>query len=289
MGILKNYEVINPFVSPSLDALNRLKPGYEAPVCIVTSLGHSAHEPSRNRTILIGLVRDERNPLATRFELRSPNPKSNTYLVLASSYMAMLDGVRSALEAGKTPEELEKSISKSLGEEDFYLETEREYRTEKDVFEDFTEEERNARFGVAPATVWENLRGFTKYPEKVAAISGDGVFSEAAIESYTAYALNQWKTELHNRTIPEYMRDIREYVKKHGDDATDYDIDNWEKITSLKYEIAKSSLSKKSLLARVREALDCGDLQRASDLQLELQAKMSMLRNLYITYRKNLL
>lgn len=62
MGILKNYEVINPFVSPSLDALNRLKPGYEAPVCIVTSLGHSAHEPSRNRTILIGLVRDERNP-----------------------------------------------------------------------------------------------------------------------------------------------------------------------------------------------------------------------------------
>lgn len=289
MGILKNYEAINPFVSPSLDALNRLKPGYEAPVCIVTSLGHSAHEPSRNRTILIGLVRDERNPLATRFELRSPNPKSNTYLVLASSYMAMLDGVRSALEAGKTPEELEKSISKSLGEEDFYLETEREYRTEKDVFEDFTEEERNARFGVAPATVWENLRGFTKYPEKVAAISGDGVFSDAAIESYTAYALNQWKTELHNRTIPEYMRDIREYVKKHGEDATDYDIDNWEKINSLKCEIAKSSLSKKSLLARVREALDCGDLQRASDLQLELQAKMSMLRNLYSTYRKNLL
>ena len=85
------------------------------------------------------------------------------------------------------------------------------------------------------------------------------------------------------------MRDIREYVKKHGDDATDYDIDNWEKITSLKYEIAKSSLSKKSLLARVREALDCGDLQRASDLQLDLQAKMSMLRNLYSTYRKNLL
>ena len=98
MGILKNYEVINPFVSPSIDALNRLKPGYEAPVCIVTSLGHSAHEPSRNRTILIGLVRDERKPLATRFELRAPNPKSNTYLVLASSYMAMLDGIKKVLE-----------------------------------------------------------------------------------------------------------------------------------------------------------------------------------------------
>lgn len=288
MGILKNYEVINPFVSPSIDALNRLKPGYEAPVCIVTSLGHSAHEPSRNRTILVGLVRDERKPLATRFELRSPNPKSNTYLVLASSYMAMLDGIRNVLENKKTPEELEKSISKKLGEEDFYLETDREYRSEKDVFEDFTEEERNARFGIAPATVWQNLQGFKKYPEKVAAISGDGVFSQASIESYTAYALTQWKTELHNRIIPDYMRDIREYVKLHGEDATDYDIDNWEKINSLKYEIAKSSLSKKCLLARAKEALDDGQLEKASDLQLELQEKMSKLRNLYSIYRKNL-
>ena len=256
--------------------------------CIVTSLGLSAHEPSRNRTILIGLVRDERKPLATRFELRSPNPKSNTYLILASSYMAMLDGIKNVLENKKTPEELEKSISKKLGEEDFYLETDREYRSEKDVFEDFTEEERDARFGIAPATVWQNLRGFVNYPEKVAAISGEGVFSKASIESYTEYALMQWKTELHNRIIPDYMRDIREYVKMHGEDATDYDVDNWEKITSLKYEIAKSSLSRKCLLARAKEALDEGELQKASDLQLELQLKMSQLRSLYSTYRKNL-
>ncbi|MCI8349132.1 MAG: glutamine synthetase [Firmicutes bacterium] len=288
MGILKNYEVINPFVSPTLDALNRLKPGYEAPVCIVTSLGHSAHEPSRNRTILAGLVRDERNPLSTRFELRSPNPKSNTYLILASSYMAMLDGIKCALEAKKTPKELEKSISKKLGEEDFYLEKDREYRSEKDVFEDFTEEERNLRFGIAPATVWQNLQGFSKYPEKVAAISGEGVFSKASIESYTVYALMQWKTELHNRIIPGYMADIREYVKLHGSDATDYDLENWEKITSLKYEIAKSSLSEKCLLSKVKEALDEGDFRLASDLQLELQSKMNKLRNLYSIYRKNL-
>ena len=76
MGLLKNYEVINPFVSATNDAFNRLKPGYEAPVCIVTSLGRSLNEPSRNRTVLAGLIRDNKNPLATRFELRSPNPKS---------------------------------------------------------------------------------------------------------------------------------------------------------------------------------------------------------------------
>ena len=74
MGILKNYEVMNPFISATTDSLKRLKPGFEAPVCIVTSLGQSPEIPSRNRTILAGLIRDPHNPLATRFELRSPNP-----------------------------------------------------------------------------------------------------------------------------------------------------------------------------------------------------------------------
>ena len=71
LGLLKNYEVINPFVSSTNDAFNRLKPGYEAPVCIVTSLGRGVDVPSRNRTVLVGLVREKKSPLATRFELRT--------------------------------------------------------------------------------------------------------------------------------------------------------------------------------------------------------------------------
>ena len=51
MGILKHYEVINPFVSSTNDALNRLKPGFEAPVCIVTALGgETPAVQSRNRS-----------------------------------------------------------------------------------------------------------------------------------------------------------------------------------------------------------------------------------------------
>ena len=50
MGILNNYEATNPFVSSTTDAFNRLKPGFEAPVCIVTSLGHKPELPSRNRS-----------------------------------------------------------------------------------------------------------------------------------------------------------------------------------------------------------------------------------------------
>lgn len=288
MGLLKNYEAINPFVSPTTDALNRLKPGYEAPVCIVTSLGHRPADPSRNRTILIGLVRDLNNPLATRFELRSPNPKSNTYLILASSYMAMLDGIRKALEAKKTPEELEQSISKKIGEEDFYLDTDREYRSEKDVFEDFTEEERNERFGHAPATVWENIAGFNRYPEKMQAIQGNGVIPSTALVSFAAYAINQWKTELHDRIIPEYIRTIRNYSMAHSEDANDYDLANWREINELKHYLAKDGLNQKCLLTRVSVALDNEEYELASDLHKELQSKMSQLRNLYIKYKRNI-
>ncbi len=288
MGILKNYEAINPFVSSTTDSLNRLKPGYEAPVCIVTSLGHSPAEPSRNRTILIGLVRDAKSSMATRFELRAPNPKTNTYLVLAAGYMAMLDGIKAALAAEKTPKELEGSLSKKCGEEDFYLEKEREYRSEKDVFEDFTEEERKKLFGVAPATVWENVQGFVKYPQKVAAISGEGVITPISLESYKESILSQWKTELHNRIIPNYMDEVRECVKLHGDDATDYDVDNWKEIHRLKVYIAKDSIESKGLLTRAREALDENDFALASDLQIELSQKMEQLRNLYLLYKRNL-
>ncbi len=138
MGILKNYEVLNPFITDSNDALNRLVPGFEAPVCIVTSLGKTYDIPSRNRSILIGLVRDTNNPLATRFELRAPNPLSNTYLVLSCLYQAMIDGIKAVAISNLDSKELEKEISKNVGEVGFYLEKDRKYRDEENVFEYYT-------------------------------------------------------------------------------------------------------------------------------------------------------
>ncbi len=287
MGILKNYEAINPFVSSTNDALARLKPGYEAPICIVTSLGRTVTEPSRNRSILIGLIRDAKNPMATRFELRAPNPRSNTYLILATCYMAMLDGIRAALTAGKTPAELERSLSKNHGEEDFYLETEREYRSENNVFEDYTAEERDRLFGKAPATVWENLQGLKTDPAKVKAIQGDAM-DDRALASFFEATLNQWKMELHNRIIPNYMNIVRDCVKLHGEDATDYDNANWNRLNALRYYIGKDTLMEKCLLTRVKEALDAGDYPQASDLQIELQDKIAQLVELYAKYRQNL-
>ncbi|MBQ8998651.1 MAG: glutamine synthetase, partial [Clostridium sp.] len=151
MGILNNYEVLNPIVNSSNDAFNRLVPGFEAPTCIVTSLGHTYNTPSRNRSVLVGLLRDIENPNTLRFELRSPNPLSNTYLVIAGCYQTMLDGIKQVAKSKLTTKQLERELSKDLGEESFYLEKNRKYRDENDVFEYYSLEDRNNRFGIPPA------------------------------------------------------------------------------------------------------------------------------------------
>lgn len=287
MGMLKNYEAMNPFISPTTNSFKRLKPGYEAPVCVVTSLGHDPKDPSRNRTILVGLVRDLMNPMATRFELRSPNPKSNTYLVMATGFMAMLDGIKAALDNEKTPKELEASISKRSGDKDFYLETEREYRSEKNVFEDYTDEERNKLFGIPPRTVWENLKSFDLFPDKMKAVS-DGIMDDKVLDSYRTCITNEWSTEYHFRNIPNAMHDIKDCRMIHGSDATDFDEANWEEINRLRFEIAKDSNSGKSLLTRAREALDRKEYDVASDLQIEIQTKVEELKKKYADYKRNL-
>ncbi len=289
MGLLKNYDVVNPFVSSTNDSLNRLKPGYEAPVCTVTSLGHSAKMPSRNRTVLVGLVRQIGNTMATRFELRSPNPKSNTYLVLAASYMAMLDGIKEALEHGKTPAQLEQSISKEYGQEDFYLEKDRVYRSEKDVFDEYTAEERDEFFGRAPRTVWENLKAFDENADKLAIFKRDDVMTDVTLDSYREAVRAQWATELHDRIIPDTMDFVRACSKAHDDmDCVDYDRHYWERIQRLRNYLGRDTLDKYCLLTRIKQALDSGKYNDASDMQIEMQEVVAELTRLYIIYKKNL-
>lgn len=289
MGILRNYEIMNPIVCPTHDAFQRLKPGYEAPVCIVTSLGKDHETPSRNRTVLAGLVRDFSNPLSTRFELRSPNPHSNTYLIIGAGYMLMLDGIRAALEAGKTPAELEKSISKKYGEDDFYLEKDREYRCEKNVFTEFTQEEREKLFGRSPATVWENFNAFDVYADRLDIITGGNETDLMILKSFTEQMLLKWTTEYHDRRLSNQMDFVRSCSKKHGDDATEYDLTNWESVNELRMLLGKDSYVRTSLLSQAKKAIDDNDLRKASDLELEIQTVMEKLRKEYNKYIKNLL
>ncbi len=287
MGLLKNYEVINPFVSATNDSLNRLKPGFEAPVCIVTSLGHSPKIPSRNRTILAGLIRDLKNPMATRFELRACNPYTNTYLVLAAVYSAVLDGIKAAVN--HSTEELLNELSKKAGQEGFYLEKDRAYRSEEDVFEDYTAEERDKLFGAPPATVWENMQAIEKYPDKVKVISAGGALREQIINAFRDGALLRWKTELIARILPEMRNIVRKTKKIESDFRTDQDSYNWNKIKTLRAILAKDSIDEKSLFTQLINALTSGNYAEASKLQVEIYAKIEELKALYDAYEKNMI
>ncbi|MBQ3370790.1 MAG: glutamine synthetase [Mogibacterium sp.] len=292
MGILKNYELLNPIISPERDSFQRLKPGYEAPVCIVTSLGLDHRTPSRNRTVLIGLVRDLKNPLSTRFELRSPNPHTNTYLIIGAGYLTMLDGIKAVLSAGKTPHELEASISKDYGEEDFYLERDREYRAERNIYTEFTPEEREKLFGRAPANVWQSFLNwgdgcFEK--EKVALITGGDDTMAMILRSYRAQMLYKWTIEYHDRYIGNTMDFLRSCVKLHVDESNEYDVENWNRCAELKALIGQEVNGRASLLMQARIAIDNDDCAGLSRLELLIEEKLEELREAYAKYRRNIL
>lgn len=290
MGVLKNYESINPFITSTNDALNRLKPGFEAPVCIVTSLGHTPEIPSRNRTILAGLVRDVNNPLATRFEVRAVNPYTNTYIALAAIYLSMLDGVKAIVESGKNTQEILAELSKEAGTPGFYLETDRAYRSEHDVFEDYSEEERNRLFGKPPATVWENMENLKKFPEKTEVIKAGNILRQEIVDAFVAGALIRWSTELVKRIIPENLAIVKAAKSLHdADSAVDYDLYLWDKVNALRLELAKDTVAQKSIFTRINDAIAAGDYDAASALQVEMYGKVEDLKVAYAKYKRNII
>lgn len=290
MGLLKNYEVMNPFISSTHDSLKRLKPGYEAPVCVVTSLGKDAKIPSRNRTVLISLIKDIDNKMSTRFELRSPNPKTNIYLATAVSYMAMLDGMKYAITSGKTEEEMLKELSKKQGEKTEYLEENREYRSEEDVFEHYTEEQRNSLFGKAPKSVYENIENLEKENKKIEILKFNNVFNEEIINSFKLSVIKKWKEELAKRIITEYTNEIRDFKPIHiAERALDNDLTAWAKINEIRKYIAKDSTHYDCLFTRIKKALEEENYKEASNLSIELEEKIEKLRKMYNNYTKNIL
>lgn len=290
MGILKNYETIGAFITASNDAFNRLKPGFEAPVCIVASIGHDLNTPSRNRTVLAGLIRDLDNSLATRFEVRSPNPHTNTYLALAALYHGAMDGISYALSSSKTALELEKEFSKQPGEATAYLEQERCYRSEDDVFECFDVAERDKIFGKPPATVWETLQNLDRYPEKTAILTKLDALTPKIIESYRQAMITLWITELQDRIIPENMALVRSFCLRHDpSNSTDYDEANWREIQQLRVRLLQDRQGQLSLFSQIREAIKKRDYELVSDLQLEMATQINLLKVKYHDYLRNLL
>ena len=201
-----------------------------------------------------------------------------------------MDGIKAAVKDEKTSTDLEKSLSKKYGEEDFYLDKDREYRSEEDVFTHYREEERDRLFGRAPETVWQNLLAFEKYPEKMRIFDRGNVMPKPVLESYRLQITEQWAMELHNRLVPDTMDFVRGCVKLHDDkDPTDINVKKWIEIERLKHEIAKDTIDHESLLTEVKKALDEKRFDDASDLQLTIKKKKELLMDLYADYQKNVI
>ncbi|GAA0115538.1 type I glutamate--ammonia ligase [Clostridium senegalense] len=288
MGILKNYDIINPFVSNSIDSIKRLQPGFEAPVCTCTSLGLNKDMPSRNRTVLLALIREEDNPYSTRFELRSPCPHTNSYLATSASILSMLDGLTYVIKNNKTTEDLLMEISKEYGEEASYLENNRKYRSENNIFTDYSKEELEKYFGKAPKTVLENLKSFDN-KSKVSKINCGTILNDKIINSYRMGVTERYLNELTGRLIPQYVKVVRNCQKLNHDENSKIDVANWENIQSLRNYIMKDNDENFSLFTKIKTAINEYDLNEVSNLQIELDEKISLLKNLYNKYKQNLI
>ena len=109
-GQLVHIRAMNAIMNPTVNSYKRLVVGYEAPV--------NAAWGQRNRSALIRVPRitESQAHLATRVELRCPDPSSNPYLCFAVMLAAGLDGVKKGMSCPApveeniwelTPEEME--------------------------------------------------------------------------------------------------------------------------------------------------------------------------------------
>ena len=285
-GIMKNYSnVINPFVSATTDAFERLTPGFEAPTHCVASIGQDVKTPSRNRSVLLGLVRSEDNKYATRFELRAPNPHTNTYLCLAAVYQAMLDGIEYAISSGKDTKALEEEFIKPYGTPSDYLLTDRLYRCEDDIFEDMDSNERDRLFGTPAATVYDSISPL-KNAEVADILNRDNVFCNNLIDSYYQAMLVRWEMELLQKIIPANLSTLRNITRNEESECA-YDGRLWNDITDLKNLLGKDTGEKQSIFTRIKAAVKANDWAKTSEYQLAMKNAMTELRTKYKAYCEN--
>ena len=286
MGIMKHYNIISPFVSATTDAFERLTPGFEAPTHAVASIGMDVLTPSRNRSVLLGLVRSMDNKHATRFELRAPNPHTNTYLCLAAVYQSMLDGIAYVLSTDKDTKALEAEFIKPYGESSDYLEKDRLYRCEDDIFEDMDSDERDRLFGKPSENVYHSIYILKSNPDVEPILCNGDVFNSMILDSYYQAMLGRWEMELLEKIIPANLQTIRNVVRK-DDGSNSYDDILWNEIVSLKVRLAKDSETETSIFTKIKKAIGERNWEETSKYQLEMKSTMKELRAKYKAYCEN--
>lgn len=291
MGIMKHYNILGSFITVTNDAFNRLKPGFEAPTHAVASLGKDVATASRNRTVLLGLIRNPQSPLSTRFELRAPNPHTNVYICLGAIYQCALNGIEYAVSSEKSNKSLEAEFCKNAGDDADYLLKNKMYRTESDVFKTYTEEERNKLFGTPPFTVYETLSCLFSNPEGIQLLTKAGVFSENILKSYSKAMRRMWKMELSDRILPKNLEMVRSCIKTNSSDPFIFSIDDsrWDEVETIRDTLARDTSEQPCIFTQIRNAIENKEYLMVSDLQITMSRLMGDLERNYIKYRRNIL
>ena len=127
-GLLKYMKGMAAITNPLINSYKRLVPGYEAPVYIAWS--------TQNRTPLIRIPMTKGD--GQRVELRSPDPASNPYLVLAVCLAAGLEGIKNKIEP---PESVNGNIYEMMQTEKTEIELERLPKNLEEAIEELEKSE----------------------------------------------------------------------------------------------------------------------------------------------------
>ncbi len=162
-GVLKHVKAFTAVTNPLVNSYKRLVPGYEAPVYLAWSLA--------NRSALIRVP--AKRGVATRIELRSPDPSCNPYLALAAILGAILDGVENKIEPPAPVEE--------------------------NIYEMTRKELKNANIQSLPGTLYEAVE-LLKNDEIVKEALGEHIYHEFKLaksiewDKYRTY-VTQWELD----------------------------------------------------------------------------------------------
>ncbi|MBN2857243.1 MAG: hypothetical protein JXN63_02470, partial [Candidatus Delongbacteria bacterium] len=213
---------------------------------------------------------------------RAPNPHTNTYLAVSAFFISMLDGMRYA--AGKSSKELYKEISKKPGEEAVYLEKGRQYVSEENIFDHYTQKEREKLFGKTPQTVWEII-GILK---KELPVYRNTPLNTEIINSYYLSCLRKWLIEITEKEFVYIKSDIINMFR-YPDKENDLDRNNWSEVLKLIDEIVKDDVGRISLMSGVVKEIVSKNYGKASERFIYLKERFSVLQSAYRTYRKNII
>ncbi|HPS70509.1 MAG TPA: hypothetical protein PLO19_07195, partial [Candidatus Cryosericum sp.] len=165
-----------------------------------------------------------------------------------------------------------------------YLEQDRAYRSEENVFEHYSKEERDRLFGVPPATVWENMQMLEKLPDRIRVLGAGDTLTPRVIQAFRAAALARWKHELLARIVPDDLEVVWSCARRDLDSTRAQEL--WTDIDALRRELADDTPEQPSVCGQLVAALEGDQLDRASQLQLVLTQKMEQLRQLEDEYQK---